>query len=335
MRHAAQITMPDTSGLLVPVGTHRLFVRCAGTGAPSVVFDAALGASSLSWTLVQPAVAQVTRTCAYDRAGFGRSEAGPLSRTASRIAGELELLLAAADIPPPWVLVGHSYGGLVLRLLAARHRDKVAGMVLIEPATPEDWIQPNDDMRALIARGTRLCRYGTIAARSRVAVLVAALVRLGALAPARALVALVSRGGLRRQDEEILAPIWKLPPEARAQLPQAWTQPRFFQALGSQIETISESARQVLDEDIPGFDDLPLTVITAESAHPHRLKTDAALARRSQRGRHVLVPDSGHWVPLDAPQVVIDAVLAMVHELRREHRGAARPDTHMDDRTRR
>jgi pimeloyl-ACP methyl ester carboxylesterase len=162
----------------------------------------------------------VTRTCAYDRAGFGRSEAGPLPRTASRIAGALDVLLTAADVPPPWVLVGHSYGGLVLRLLAARQRDKVAGMVLIEPATPEDWIQPNDDMRALIARGTRLCRYGTMAARSRVAVLVAALVRLGALAPARALVALVSRGGLRRQDEEILAPIGSSRPRRARSCPR-------------------------------------------------------------------------------------------------------------------
>jgi pimeloyl-ACP methyl ester carboxylesterase len=92
------------------------------------------------------------------------SDAGPLPRTADRIADELRLLLQHAAVPPPYVLVGHSFGGLVVRLFAARHPGLVAGVVLIEPAIPEDWIDPSADRRLLVARGVRLCRYGGWAA---------------------------------------------------------------------------------------------------------------------------------------------------------------------------
>jgi len=304
-------------GKLVSVGTHRLHIRCDGEGGPPVIFDAALGGSSLSWSLVQPAVARHTRACSYDRAGFGWSDAGPLPRTAGRIADELHQLLRGAAIPPPYVLVGHSYGGLVMRLYAARHANDVAGLILIEPAVPEEWSNPSDEQRALIARGVRLCRYGATAARRGLAHLVSMLVRLGALGAARLLVSLVSRGGLQRADEGILAPIWKLPPEVRGVLREMWTQPKFFEALGSQIETICESAAAVMSAGPADYDDLPLMVISSARSGEERLQADAALARRSTRGRHILAAESGHWIPLDAPHLVSDAITAMVEEIRR------------------
>jgi len=300
----------------VSVGDHRLHIRCDGEGGPPVIFDAALGGSSLSWSLVHPAVARLTRACSYDRAGFGWSDAGPLPRTAGRIADELHELLRAAAVPPPYVLVGHSYGGLVMRLYASRHPNDVAGLVLIEPAIPEEWTNPTDEQRALIARGVRLCGYGATAARRGLAQLVSGLVRFGALRPARLVVGLVSRGGLRRQDEGILAPIWKLPPEVRGVLREMWTQPKFFEALGSQIDTICESAGAVMSAGPADYDDLPLTVLSSARSGEQRLKADSALARRSTRGRHMLAAESGHWIPLDAPQVVIDAITKMVEEIR-------------------
>jgi pimeloyl-ACP methyl ester carboxylesterase len=303
-------------GRLVAVAAHRLHIRCDGDAAPAVIFDAALGASSLSWSLVQPGVARVTRACAYDRAGFGWSDAGPLPRTAGRVADELHTLLHAAGVPAPYVLVGHSFGGLVMRLFAARYRDEVAGLVLIEPAVPEEWAAPGEQQQLLIARGTRLCRYGAAAARGGIARAVAVLVGLGALGPARALVKVISRGGLRRQDEGILAPIWKLPPEARAVLRHAWTQPKFFEALGSQIAAICESAREVVQAGPPDYGNLPLVVISSALAGPKRLDADARVARMSTRGRHVLAAESGHWVPLDAPEVVVDAIVTLLGEIR-------------------
>jgi pimeloyl-ACP methyl ester carboxylesterase len=307
-------------GKLVDIGTHRLHVRCMGDGTPTVILDAALGASSLSWTLVQPALANITRACSYDRAGFGWSDAGPLPRTAGRIADELHDLLRRDAVPQPYLLVGHSFGGLIMRLFASRHPNEVAGLVLIEPAIPEEWVNPTEAQRALIARGVRLCGYGATAARRGLAQLVSVLVRLGALGVARLVVSLVSRGGLRREDEGILAPVWKLPPEARHVLRQMWTQPKFFDALGSQIETICQSAAEVIRSGPESYDAVPLIVISSARSDERRLRADAALAQRSTRGRHVLAPDSGHWVPLDAPQVVIDSIAGMVAEIRRVKR---------------
>jgi len=203
-----------------------------------------------------------------------------------------------------------------MRLYASRHPDDVAGLVLIEPAIPQAWANPTDEQRELIARGVRLCRYGATAARRGLAQVVSVLVRFGALGAARLLVSLVSRGGLRREDEGIVAPIWKLPPDARRVLREMWTQPKFFEALGSQIETICESATAVMRAGPPSYDHLPLTVISAERSDEERLRADSALARQSTRGRHILAAGSGHWIPLDAPQVVIDAVTAMVADFR-------------------
>src|SRR4051812_32708693 len=98
-------------GRLVAVNGHRLHVRATGGGSPTVVFDAALAGSSISWTFVQPQVERFARAVSYDRAGFGWSDAGPLPRTAGRIADELRVLLERAGEPPPYLLVGHSFGG--------------------------------------------------------------------------------------------------------------------------------------------------------------------------------------------------------------------------------
>jgi pimeloyl-ACP methyl ester carboxylesterase len=304
------------SGRLIDVGGHRLHLNCAGEGVPAVIFDAALGASSLSWSLVQPAVARLTRTCAYDRAGFGWSDAGPLPRTAGRLAHELRQAMRTAGVPPPYVLVGHSFGALVVRIFAARHRADVAGLVLVDPAHPEEWLEPGEHERRQIARGVRLCRYGARAARLGIARIVAALVDLGALAPARALVALASRGGLSRADEEILAPIWKLPPEARQPLRRFWTQPKFFEALGSQIEFICTSAAEVRDAEAATLVDRPVIVVSAAGASPQRRRLHEAFARRSTSGRLVVAQASGHWIPLDEPAAVIDAVSQMLGNVR-------------------
>ncbi len=307
---------PDAPGRLIDVGGHRLHLNCHGEGGPTVVFDAALGASSLSWSLVAPGVAAITRACVYDRAGFAWSDAGPLPRTAGRIADELYKLLQRASVPPPWLLVGHSYGGFVMRLLAVCHPDNVAGLVLIEPAHPEDWMHPSDARRSQIARGARLCRHGARAARLGVGNVIAALASVGAIGTAWGMVRMVSRGGLGRADENIIAPVWKLPLETRRLLRHVWTQPKFFEALGSQIESISESARQVSSEQEKQDPKLPLVVVTGALAGKERMRADAALANRFARGRHVLVENTGHWIPLDAPDAVVDVVLDVVREIR-------------------
>ena len=99
-------------GQLIDVGGFRLHLYSTGAGSPAVILDAALGGSSVSWTLrAAGAVAAVDGVCSYDRAGFGWSDAGPMPRTAARMAVELRTLLERAAVPPPFILVGHSFGG--------------------------------------------------------------------------------------------------------------------------------------------------------------------------------------------------------------------------------
>jgi pimeloyl-ACP methyl ester carboxylesterase len=166
-------------------------------------------------------------------------------------------------------------------------------------------------------RGARLCQYGARAARLGVGNAVAALASVGAIGAAWSIVRIVSRGGLGRGDENIIAPVWKLPVETRRLLRYMWTQPKFFEALGSQIESISESARQLSSEHETLDGNLALVVVTGAQAGEERMRADAALAHRSARGRHVLVDNTGHWIPLDAPDAVVDVVLDVVDEIRR------------------
>ena len=307
-------------GRLIDVGGFRLHMHSAGEGSPTIILDAALGASSVSWSLVQPELAKLTHVCSYDRAGFGWSDAGPMPRTAGRIADELRTLLDRAGIRPPFLPVGHSFGGLVAQIFAHRFKGDVVGMVLVDPAHAENWAKPAPKEQLLIDRGVRLCRYGAVTARLGVARVVAALVALGQLTLARGLVKVVSRGGLSRQDEAILAPVWKLPPEVRPVLAQFWTKPQFFAALGSQIESISTSAAQVLDATAGGFGDLPLVTISSTDPGDYRLRQQDRLAQLSTRGRHIMAPNSGHWIPLDQPDVVIATVRDMLRMVRSDRR---------------
>ena len=121
-------------GSLVDVGGWRLHINCTGkarASQPTVVLEAGIGDFSVEWSLVQPGVAKFARVCSYDCAGDGWSELGPHPRTMHQIVFELHILLEKAGVRPPYVLVGHSYGGPLVRLYAATYPADVAGMVLI------------------------------------------------------------------------------------------------------------------------------------------------------------------------------------------------------------
>ncbi len=301
-------------GRVVDVGGFRLHANCTGKGAPAVIFEAALGGTSLSWSLVQPEVAKFASACSYDRAGFGWSDAGPMPRTAGRMADELHTLLEQLRVSPPYVLVGHSFGAFVTRIFGARHPGETGGLVLVEPAFPEDWVEPTERDRRRVQHGVTLCRQGAFAARLGVARLVSALVGAGAVGIARRIVGLVSRGRLQREQEEILAPIWKLPPDLRRSLRWMWTQPKFFDALGSQIESIRRSAEEVLDAG-GSFANVPIAVVSATAPEARHIAMQEQLVRHSSRGRRVVASASGHWVPLDRPDVVVRAVREIVDEV--------------------
>lgn len=117
---------------LVDVGGYRLEALRAGSGAPTVVFEAGLGDSLETWNPIWPAIAKQATIVAYSRAGFGRSESGPADRSARREVTELHALLTRLQLPVPYVLVGRSYGSILVRLYTSLYPKEVAGLVIVE-----------------------------------------------------------------------------------------------------------------------------------------------------------------------------------------------------------
>ncbi|MGH9179435.1 MAG: alpha/beta fold hydrolase [Acidimicrobiales bacterium] len=125
---------------LFDVGGHRLYLRCTGHGNPTVVMDAGLGSDSRTWRAVEPTLSRFTRVCVYDRAGTGQSNAATGVRTSGTVVNELRSLLATAEVPGPFVLVGHSLGGLNMHLMARQDGgDRVVGVVFVD-ATPAEFV---------------------------------------------------------------------------------------------------------------------------------------------------------------------------------------------------
>jgi pimeloyl-ACP methyl ester carboxylesterase len=124
-------------GKLIDMGGYRLHINCEGTGSPTVILDAGLGDWSTHWTAVQNLLKTDTQVCSYDRAGYGWSDPGPRPRDSQRIVTELHSLLEKAGIAPPYVLVGHSFGGINMRLYASTYPGETAGLVLVDASHPD------------------------------------------------------------------------------------------------------------------------------------------------------------------------------------------------------
>ena len=158
-----RIGQTDSQGSLtlqkVDVGGHSLNLLIGGQGSPAVVFEGGFGTGIASWSTVQKEVAAFARTVSYDRAGLGQSELGPKPRSAKQIATELHTALEKAGIKPPYVLVGHSFGGIYVRVFADMYPKEVVGMVLIDPSQESfnDWLKKSQlarlkDAQAQIAK---------------------------------------------------------------------------------------------------------------------------------------------------------------------------------------
>lgn len=129
--------LKNPPGQRLNVGGYKLHINCQGEGRPVVILDAGVGGFSLEWQAVQSSLARQTKVCAYDRAGYGWSDMGPLPRTTARVGQELHTLLHKARLNPPYVLVGHSFGGYSVQYFARTWSDEVAGLVLVDSSHPE------------------------------------------------------------------------------------------------------------------------------------------------------------------------------------------------------
>jgi pimeloyl-ACP methyl ester carboxylesterase len=269
----------------VDVGGYRLHINCTGTGSPTVVIVAGLGDWSTGWGFVQPEVAKTTRVCTYDRAGWAWSETGPLPRDAAQSAKELDTLLKNANVPGPYILVGHSLGGLTVRVFVHDYSSEVAGVVLIDSMTPQQFAQSPTDVQTQLDPQSR---------------------------PFNPLVAL-SRVGFVRLFAKPLGILPAAPPSADTYYALGVT-PQNTRALIDDSRGMPASGVQA--SAVKSFGDLPLIVLTARlnnMAGWQEWQTELLqLSSNSQQ----LFAESDHNIQFEEPDAAVAAILQMVRQVR-------------------
>ena len=280
-----------------------------GSGGPTVVLEAGIAASSVSWALVQSRIAAITTVVSYDRAGFGWSDPPSLPCTAAHAACDLRRMLLDAALPGPYVLVGHSFGGLIARRFQQQFPHQVAGLVLVDPVVRAEWRDAAEPKRRMLAHGVLLSRRGAHLARLGVVGLALRMLTGGAQRVPK-LLAKLSAGGRAGVADRLVGEVRKMPRELWPAIAQHWSQAQSFRTMADYLENLPRSAAR-LDER-RSLDDLPVAVLSASKRIPEH-EHDAGI---STRGRHIVVAGSGHWIQLDAPDAVIDAVRHVVAEVR-------------------
>jgi pimeloyl-ACP methyl ester carboxylesterase len=250
-------------GEMVDVGTHSLHINCVGQGSPTVILEAANLGMSAHWVRVQQQIAQTTRVCAYDRAGLGWSEGGPEPRDAKQVSSELHTLLeGAASTEGPYVLVGHSYGGLYARMYAVRYSEEVAGVVLVDSSHPEQFTR-SPEGRAMYEQTNRL----------------------GAVLP------LLTRLGVIRLTNFYPAHP-DLPPQQRAQIAAFNSSTQQVSTTAKEFRATSETSAQVRGAGSLG--ETPLVVVSAGEQPPSWLEMQDELATLSPNSIHRVVEGATH-----------------------------------------
>ena len=283
-------------GQLVDVGGHHLHLQCMGQGTPTVILEGGVPEWSIHWRAIQPSIAEFTRVCAYDRAGYGWSEAGPRPRTAQRIVEELHALLTNAGEQEPYVLVAHSLWGPAALLYQRTYPDDVAGMVLIETWSP-DLFSPVPDV---IEQSLSLNQ------------IMSTLASLGQ-------VRLLGELGILPLEEMLKANL--LSEELRPVYKAAYYSAAFWGTMNDEYSAMEESATQL--QNLGSLGDLPLRVIKAgirpaDDYPPDTLWSEVQdkLAGLSSNGKLIVADMSGHFVQLEQPDLVVDAVRQVYDETR-------------------
>jgi pimeloyl-ACP methyl ester carboxylesterase len=260
----------------------------------------------LSWSELLHSLAGSFRVVSYDRAGLGWSDIGPMPRTANRIVDELHTLLQRAAIPPPYVLVGHSFGGLTMPLFAARFPDEVAGMVLVDPVVPAEWNPPSEHDLKMTRIGAKICRRAAILARFGLIRFVGFLLTTGVKTVAARLVRLISRGSPAESGTVSSPWFAALPANEKTMASVFWIQPKFALTIASQLENLPASAASI--GRFANFCDKPVVILSARTASERRRAEHAAIAGQLPQGEHVLAGNSNHWIMQEDPELVIRAI---------------------------
>jgi pimeloyl-ACP methyl ester carboxylesterase len=290
---------------MLDIDGRRLHIGVQGRGNPTVILEAGIAASSLSWSLVVKQVAEFTTVVTYDRAGFGWSDPAPHACTALDSARDFGLLIDKAEINGPLVLVGHSFGGLIVRIFQQQNPAQVAGLVLVDAVSRDEWREPGEQRKRMLARGVMLSRRGELLARLGVVRLALNLLLSGSRTIPKIL-ARVSAGRGAGVTERLTGEVRKMPRELWPAVAAHWSKARCFHAMANALENLPLSVTQ-LDEN-RSLGDLPVVVLSAAGANAIALSEHEHDSRLSTRGEHRIIANSGHWMQLDAPDVVVHAI---------------------------
>jgi pimeloyl-ACP methyl ester carboxylesterase len=302
-------------GRLVDIGGRRLHFTNAGYGEPTVVLEAGIAASSLSWSRVFPEVARFAQVCSYDRAGLAWSDTGPNPRDAETSVHELRELLQRAGLPPPYVLVGHSFGGCVVRLFAVRYPGEVAGLVFVDALAPEEWLNPSREQRRMLKGGALFSYIGAFLAAVGVVRFCLWLLKSGATWFPRMFVRSMGEG-VSSTAGRIVGEVLKLPPEVLPQIAALWCKPKCYRSMAAHLLALPESSKQVATACALGA--IPVIVLSANNLNSARLRDHQQLAQLSASGRHLIATNCGHWIHLDQPELVVHAIREIVEMARKK-----------------
>lgn len=295
-------------GELVNMDGYALHLNCVGEGTPTVLMEAGLGEYSLTWTAVQPEITSVTRVCTYDRAGYGWSDPGPTPRDAAAIIADLQTLLDRTNETGPFVLVGHSYGGMLMRLFAAENPDLTAGVVLVDSSHPD-----------------QTARFPALYQEAEAQLLTD-------LADQYVLPKFYANIGLLPLIVDRLATNNTLPEAAREPTRALLASDTdYYDTMLDEVRILSQSIEQVRAAGNP-FADSPLIVLAAGRAdEPYPevglteeivldkqavwLELQAELAALSVDSELIVIEDSGHYIQYEQPEIVVDAIIRMVNRV--------------------
>ncbi|MGD0786542.1 MAG: alpha/beta hydrolase [Terracidiphilus sp.] len=283
-----------------------------GSTGPTVLFEAGIAATNLNWFHIQEIVSGFAGTASYDRGGLGWSSPCRTARTPGNIAVELHDMLEHAQIKPPYVLVGHSFGGLVMRRYALLFPQEVAGVVLVDPMRCEEWPPLNPGRQSELERGKRLSGYAVPIARIGLARLAVTSLLCRSGRTAQRLADVAGKGGrhvLKRVTDEV----GKMPSEVWPSVASHWSRPGYYIGMRNHVEAVPDTVREM--QNAEPIRDIPVLVLTPGKSTPLSVER---LGRIGDNVEQVIATASAHWIHLDQPDLVIDSIREMVAAATRE-----------------
>jgi pimeloyl-ACP methyl ester carboxylesterase len=287
-----------------------LHVLAAGEGQPAVILEAGIAASSLSWSRVQPEVARFTRAISYDRTGLAWCHRCERPLQLADILTGLDNIIGSDR---PCIIAGHSFGALIAQIYAARNADDVAGLVLIDPPSLEDWTDPTPARRKVLARGIALSRRGALLCRFGIVRAALAMLAGGARAIPKA-INKASSGRGASVTKRLVGEVQKLPRELWPAVQSHWSRRECFESMAKHLACLPEAAAAAAN--ISSLGEIPLVVISGAHLNEADCAGHEAVARLSSRGKHLIAPAGAHWVHLDDPDLVVAAVREVVEQAR-------------------